>query len=153
MRIFKYDGGRDEEVLDIFEKTLKASPYDIEFNRTYWAEWVKEVQYHPSLFSIFILEDEENRMVGVLVGQIYFGHPLLQFSKIAMEMFWYVEPKSRGKLSLQMVDAYEAWAKEVGATHICMSLLANEFKEKLDHMYRARGYVPLETQYIKPIIQ
>lgn len=154
MRIFKYDQFRSdihpEDVLDIIEKTAAASPHDIRFNRDYWRAWLHEIVKQPDLYTV-ILGVEENKIVGILVGQLYFSHPLVQFSKIATELFWYVDPDHRGKNSFGLMDEYEAWAKDVGATHITMSLLNNEYKDKLDRIYKLKGYVPLETQYMKVI--
>lgn len=152
MQIFEYNQFRSdiqsEDVLNIIEKTAIASPHDIRFNRDYWRAWLHEIIKQPDLYTV-ILGVEDGKMVGIIVGQLYFSHPLVQFSKIATELFWYVEPDYRGKNSFGLMDKYEEWAREVGATHITMSLLNNEYKEKLDRIYQAKGYKPLETQYMK----
>jgi GNAT superfamily N-acetyltransferase len=150
MEVFKYTGTEAsiDEVLDIFEETLIASPYEIEFNRAYWRVFITHTLSNEDQFTILLARVDE-RLVGVLVGQVYFGHPLVQFSKIAMEMFWYVNPLYRNNKSTRLLTLYEEWANDIGCTHTCVSTLENEHKDKLDRLYKHKGYVALETQYIK----
>jgi GNAT superfamily N-acetyltransferase len=150
MQISKYTGGRHEEVLDLIEETALAAPHKIKFDKDYWSEWLKVIT-EPTDSYLVLLSEDAGKIVGILVGQIYLGHPLVQHSKVAVELFWYVKPEHRGRKSFLMVDLYEKWAMENGATHICMSLLDNEHKTKLDRIYRAKGYSPMETQYMKVI--
>ena len=96
---------------------------------------------------ILLLLNELDYPVGMLLGTI--EEFLFNKKKIAAEVAWWVDPEYRGKNSLQLLEAYEYWASMCGADVIQMSLLHDETKDKLDGIYKRRGYEPKETGYIK----
>lgn len=83
---------------------------------------------------------------GVLMAAT-FEHPF-GAGKWAKETVWYIAPSARGRSALQMLDAYEAWARELGCTTIGMASLATNDVSKL---YERRGYAPAETHFVKAL--
>lgn len=83
---------------------------------------------------------------GVLMAGA-FEHPF-GAGKYAKETVWYIAPSARGRSALQMLDAYEAWAREQGCTTIGMASLATNDVSKL---YERRGYAPAETHFVKAL--
>jgi GNAT superfamily N-acetyltransferase len=66
---------------------------------------------------------------------------------LATETAWWVEPDKRGSgLGLQLLQAFEYWAKEkAGAAMISMSSL----DDKVGEMYTKQGYKLYERAYMK----
>jgi hypothetical protein len=61
---------------------------------------------------------------------------------------WWVNPEHRSRKSLALKEAYEFWAKKVGAKFIQM---ANMNDEKIERFYQRTGYDLTERAYLKVI--
>ena len=76
---------------------------------------------------------------GVLLGSIgehYFGRDL-----IASDTLWYVSPQSRGsRVGLQLLRAFEKWAKDRNAAEVCMGVSSGLSAEKTGGMLQKLGY-------------
>lgn len=83
---------------------------------------------------------------GVLMA-LTFDHPF-GAGKWAKESVWYIAPQARGRSALQMLDAYEAWAREQGCVTIGMASLATN---DVSRIYERRGYAPAETHFVKAL--
>ncbi len=66
--------------------------------------------------------------------------------QVAVETVWFVSESARGRGSMKMLDAYEAWARSVGSTSIVMASLATN---DVSGIYLRRGYAPIETHFMK----
>lgn len=86
------------------------------------------------------------RAQGVLMAKA-FEHPA-GAGRWANETVWYIAPGARGRSALQMLDAYEQWAREQGCTVIGMASLATN---DVSALYARRGYAPAETHFIKAL--
>lgn len=83
---------------------------------------------------------------GVLMAMT-FDHPF-GAGRWAKETVWYIAPSARGRSALQMLDAYETWAREQGCTTIGMASLASN---DVSRIYERRGYAPAETHFVKAL--
>jgi GNAT superfamily N-acetyltransferase len=83
---------------------------------------------------------------GVLMART-FEHPF-GAGLWAKETVWFIAPEARGRAALQMLDAYEAWAREQGCTTIGMASLASN---DVSRIYERRGYAPAETHFVKTL--
>lgn len=83
---------------------------------------------------------------GVLMAST-FEHPF-DAGKWAKETVWYIAPEARGRSALQMLDAYETWAREQGCVTIGMASLATN---DVSRIYERRGYAPAETHFVKSL--
>lgn len=83
---------------------------------------------------------------GVLMAR-KFEHPF-GAGKWAKETVWYISPDARGRSAFQMLDAYEAWAREQGCVTIGMASLATN---DVSGIYERRGYAPAETHFLKAL--
>lgn len=97
-----------------------------------------------AIFGLFMGEE----LAGVM-GALIFPEPN-SGEKQAMEMFWFVTPKARGR-GLSLLPKYEEWARAEGAKQICMAHLHDLQPERLKQLYERRGYRPMETHYLKEI--
>lgn len=69
---------------------------------------------------------------------------------IASELFWFVLPGQRGG-GLQLLQAFEDWAREEGCSHAVMVHLHDSMPEKLQRLYERRGYKQVEVHYLKEL--
>ena len=83
---------------------------------------------------------------GLLMAGV-FDHPF-GAGLCAHETVWFIAEEARGRCSLNMLDAYEAWAKEQGCAVICMASLA---VNDVSRIYTRRGYAPVETHFMKAL--
>ena len=78
----------------------------------------------------------------------WFEHPF-GAGRYAKETVWYVAPQARGRGTLKMLDAYEAWAREQKCCAVGMAALATN---DVSALYLRRGYQPAETHYLKALL-
>lgn len=95
---------------------------------------------------VLVLESD-GAVAGLLMAGI-FDHPF-GAGLCANETVWFIAENARGRGSLKMLDAYEAWAKEQGCAVICMASLAIN---DVSQIYTRRGYAPVETHFMKALI-
>lgn len=89
-----------------------------------------------------------DRLLGI-IGGILFRDPN-DDALVASEMFWFVPREHRGTLgSLRLVDAYESWAKNMGAERLTMIHLEALAPAALEKLYLRKGYTKVESHYIK----
>lgn len=92
---------------------------------------------------VLVLESDD-AVVGLLMAGV-FDHPF-GAGLCANETVWFITEEARGRGSLKMLDAYEAWAKDQGCAVICMASLAIN---DVSRIYTRRGYAPFETHFMK----
>lgn len=83
--------------------------------------------------------DALDGMIGLVCAPVYFSTVTF-----AQELFWW----SEGRAGLRLLDAAEEWAKAQGAAALLM-LRVEGVTERLDSLYRRRGYVPVEHSYAR----
>ena len=90
---------------------------------------------------------DANGVQGVLAAQAGFlpTAPI----KAASELIWWIEPAHRGKAAIQMLDAYEAWARDRGCVLASMVGLGSD--PLPGKLYERRGYTAAERHFMKPL--
>lgn len=80
-------------------------------------------------------------VLGGVVCPVYFGDGL-----IAQELFWFADKNGR-----ELLDAFEAWAKDKGAAGVLMISLAVDEKTdgRMERLYGRRGYGLRERNFYK----
>lgn len=98
---------------------------------------------------IFAL-DRNDHPIGVVAALKL--QPLFTDDYLATEMIWWVNDEHRhSRISIELYNAYEHWAKLVGCKYIQMSALETNQIEQIDAFYKRKGYAPTERGYIKEI--
>lgn len=69
--------------------------------------------------------------------------------KAATELIWWIEPSARGRAAIQMLDAYEAWARERGCVFANMVGLGSDPLPA--RLYERHGYIAAERHFLKPL--
>lgn len=134
------------DLLRMAREFALASPYkDYEIDDAKIAETVQQLLTSPS--SILIVLTFAGGNVGVLAGTV--TEFLFNRDKIASEIVWWVDPAHRNAKSLDLLKAYEYWAKhKMGCRLITLSSLDDK---RLERLYRLRGYRKTEEAFIKEI--
>lgn len=80
-------------------------------------------------------------ILGGVVAPIYFGGGV-----VAQELFWFADKGGR-----ELLDAFEQWADDKGASGVLMISLAIDEKtdERMGKIYERRGYRLRERNYYK----
>jgi len=84
---------------------------------------------------------------GVLLASSQ-DHPFAAI-RFATETVWWVAPEARGQFAAEMLNAYEAWARDQGCAFAGMAALASF--PRAGTIYRRRGYREAETHFLKPL--
>lgn len=100
-------------------------------------------------FLILVLENDDD-IVGVLAA---FVTPCFFSDEWqAVELTWYVLPEHRKtRKAIEMLEAYENWAKEKGVAQINTMNLDMLKPEKVQKMYEKRGYRLVENTFAKEL--
>lgn len=100
--------------------------------------------------AVVLLYEENAKVVGMIVG--FASETPFSDDKIASELAWWVDEEYRGtRGSLELVFAYEEWAKRVGCKHATMALLPSLTNPKIEGYYERLGYKKTEISYIKEL--
>lgn len=91
----------------------------------------------------------DDKPVGVLVA--YCFEPIFSTTKLAVEVFWYLDPEYRsGRRGIEMMQAYEYWAKLVGCKVVQYGWLVSS-PEGMKKLYERSGAQLAEHVYYKTL--
>lgn len=92
---------------------------------------------------------------GAVVGTLVASESRLWFAPsvlLAVEMAWWVDEGYRGtRVPIELIRAFEAWAKDIGAKAVVMSDLVIDGKAPVGAMLGRMGYVMSERSHMKEI--
>lgn len=124
--------------------------------RNYWSVAGLPFEFDPAHVSMTVADyiDDPEKLALVLVGRAGVVGALLASVmvspiapvRIATELAWWVDPEARGRASLKMLPAYEAWAAEKGCQMIG---IAGRGDPRLARVYKGRGFASHEDHYLK----
>ena len=142
-----------EDIVKLLESAVKESPYSgLPIDRGYLYSFTVEYLKGSIADKVVILLKDIDKPVGLLVGIIDHGHPMMYSCKVANELLWWVHPDYRGTPdSFALIEAYEQWAKELKCTHIHLAHFENKFSKKLSKHYTDMGYSKVEVSYLKEL--
>lgn len=102
-----------------------------------------------SNIGIIFLLINDGRIVGVLGGIKY---PDVNSNHLmATELFWYVEKDHRGQGG-RLLKEFEEWAKTEGCKKIIMVHMTDLMPDKLESIYKHKGYKKMEVHYVKEVL-
>lgn len=133
----------------ILNEFAKASGHPGGFCRDAFDPYWK-VLLDANIGQIFYEDDEDGKILGVLGAA--FTPDMFSGRLVASEAFWFLLPEARGqRLSIRLLDAYEAFAKFKGCKQILMVSLSALSPEVVGAIYTRRGFTVLEVVYTKEI--
>lgn len=119
-------------------------PVDYEKGRAMFEKFIIEGQKD----ALVLISHDKGKAVGVLAAYAFV--PIFSQAKIAVECLWYLEPEYRGRRGAEMKQAYEYWAKLVGAS-FCQYGVLSTSPDSLEKMYLRDGMKLSEKVYIKKL--
>ena len=98
---------------------------------------------------VIFVSELDDEVVGFLAGVIQ--PSIISHMKIAIELAWFVNKNARGSArAIQLVSAFEGWAKDNGAEWVTMSDIPSI--SDLTPLYSKLGYSLTEKAHSKRII-
>lgn len=89
-------------------------------------------------------------LVG-MAGSVIFPLFCNQATKVAQEVFWFVNPEHRNGIGATLLRELEADASRKGASLFISAQIAGHRDEAFARVYARRGYRPSENTYIRKL--
>lgn len=96
--------------------------------------------------SLLLVAEQRGAVVG-MIAMVLYEHPM-SGDAMAVEMFWWVEPESRGD-GMRLFRRARTWAKSRGAR--TLQMIAPATNPDVADMYGRLGFVPVETTFQRSI--
>lgn len=130
---------------------LNSSPYkDFDVDEGF-VDFLIDVFTSGDPKSMAVVWDEDSTIKGFVAFELgtWLYDPT---AKVAIERVLWVNPGDRmAKIATELMEAYEAWGKEVGAVINQLSSVHGPFAEVLDEFYTKHGYTKVEYTYLKKV--
>ena len=94
-----------------------------------------------------IVEEENGLVIGAIGGMVILD--IFTGELMSSEMFWFVSQGSGS--GRKLMSEFERWSIKKGCSKIQMGLLHNLYVGSLTKMYIRKGYLPIETMFIKEV--
>jgi hypothetical protein len=126
----------------------RASPYsNIKIDDGTVDDTIRTLILNSGAERTVILSLHNDNPVGIIAGTV---QPFL-FNKdrVASELMWWMDEEHRkGRKSLQLLNAFEYWAKSVAKCDmILLSTIDSLQSDRIGRVYEKRGYRPAENNY------
>lgn len=95
-------------------------------------------------YGLLLVLEKGERLIGMF-GAVATLSPY-SAEPVAMELYWYVEPESRGG-GVRLLRAAEQWARDVGA----VKMIGVSHTKKVTSFLRRLGYQSMETHLIRSL--
>lgn len=121
----------------------------IPFNDTNFASAISDIATNTA-FALFVFDAGAGciGMAAAISAPYWFNSD----KRIGQELFWWVDADQRNTgAGMQLLDALEAWASDMGCAVFSMASTANIKPQALARLYRRRGYVPQDIYYVKEL--
>lgn len=137
-------------LLDFARNFHRASCYNgMKFDRVKGEKFLRGIIMGSTMDGVILVALQDDKPIGFLVGMA--NEPVFSSVKIATELGWWIEPESRHtRASFLIYRAYEDWAFRIGCTHVQGAYLPGVSPD-LDEFYKKRGYLQVESSYLKTL--
>lgn len=123
---------------------------DFDYNPNKCGRMVYRYMTNPDTHFAYVgtHNDTLNSILLGSIGEHYFGTDL-----IASDTLWYVSPQSRGsRVGLQLLRAFEKWAKERDAAEIYVGVSSGLSADKTGAMLQKLGYDVVGGNYKRRVV-
>jgi len=98
-----------------------------------------------------LVAEHDGAVVAMFGGLIYPAYFNVSH-RMAQELFWWTTPGERGsRLGVQLLQAFESWARERGAASVTMLSMEALRPDAVGRLYVSRGYRPFEHSFTKEL--
>lgn len=146
---------------ELAQATIEDLPKLCAMGAEFYAEGNLPGRFNPEVFqrtwttllsgklgTIFLLK-VQGQPVGAIGGVVY-PDPN-DGDLVASEFFWFVTKEQRGIGAVRLLDAFERWARGMGARRMIMIHLQRLNPDGLRSFYERRGFQHVESHYLKEI--
>lgn len=127
--------------VSLANKFIDSTKYKSAVDQAYLQSTVEALLNSPH--AVVFLYDDVGFIAGAL-QEFRFGPQM-----IAAEVGWWIDPNMRSKgIGGLLLEAFENWAKEVGADYVTMVGLGNK---EVEDFYIKQGYSLAEYTYMKEV--
>lgn len=135
--------GDRNRVIALLRESHAERGYDYPFQAAYANQLFEQHMAHANACVLLFGDPAQGVLMSVAIE-----HPF-GMGRVSSESLWYISPSARGRGGFKMLDAYEDWARKQGCKHAgIVSLKENDVSK----LYERRGYVAVETHFMKPLI-
>ena len=134
---------RHTEFMTAFEDASSMIKVDVQYAHDSYQKLLDR-----GVCKIYYAETDSRQIQGT-IGFII-TNDLHDGKKMAIEAFWFVDPKYRG-LGKKLFDRFEKEAKKLGCKKLGMVHMVDSYPDTLKKFYENSGYKLLEMHYIKEI--
>lgn len=129
------------EVLQMGMNFINSSPYKDFSSEEHVKELIYKIVMGDPSEGIVILKPEVGFILGVASPFLFGPH------KLASEIGWWIEEDKRGNgEGLELLTAFEYWAKNVAQ---CKMISMVSLNKKIEAYYKKNGYKLYERAYMK----
>ncbi len=142
--------GDEEDALRMTRSFYEDTPFSpqVLYNEEKVRQVLRDFRQSSYSLGLVLLLVDDKVPVGLLIGcatQTPFSD-----DKVAAELAWYIEPTHRGnRKAVDLVLAYETWARTIGCKHVSMSLLSD--LTDVSKFYEKLGYKRTEISFLKEL--
>lgn len=127
-------------VLKMAKKFIDTTDFKDKVREKVLDELVIDTLRNPG--AVVLIHSDKGMIAGQVVPFQFTAEPT------AVELCWWVEPEHRNsKIGLELLQAFEYWAKKKKCKTITMVSLT----EDLDKFYKKQGYTLIEHVYMKDV--
>lgn len=126
----------------IRQSPYKDEPYDEDEIRDLLSILLRD--RNKGIVVLLMKDDLPVGFIGGMLTKMFFSK-----DPLATEIFWWVDPQYRTRKSLLLKEAFEFWAKRVGAKYISLSSPAQD--PRVARFYERTGYIPIENAHMKKV--
>lgn len=136
------------ELMALSEKLIVGSPMElIGYDLPKIREQLEYFIINSGVEHLVLVSYDGDKIVGVLAA--YAFEPIFSNTRIACEVLWYLSPEYRkGRRGIEMMDAYEYWAKLVGCKVVQYGWMISS-PQGMKPMYERRNAKLFEEVYCK----
>lgn len=135
------------QLLAMGEQFAQYAPFDVEYSPEGTAAFLAALMES----GLVMVAEQDDRITGAIVGALA---PMWYSpgNLIASELAWWVDSEHRGsRAAIQLIKAFEAWAKDSGARIITMSDLRIGEDYPAGPLFERLGYRVSERAHTKEI--
>lgn len=143
-----------EGVADNCKLAFEESPYqsEVTFDRSRVLDLVTSIVNKSPNDGFILLADDVSTGDTVGIFGAISSFTTMGLEPIGIELLWWVrEDYRKTRLSVELIQGFEAWAEKRGIKRLVLGSMANTHTDSIDKFYKRRGYRQTEYTYFKEL--
>ena len=134
--------------------TPKDVPHILEMGKSFCRALAEDYDEDTIVSTIMRMISSPTEVIlvedGGMVGAICYPHFFNVRHGIAQELFWWVNPDTRGNgIGVKLLAELEAWARDMGVSRLMVSSMAS--MPDIGVLYERKGFRRFEQNWIKEL--